>query len=80
VMSTAHYCTKVSLGTPVTQRTSTGKSVFFMKVEVVVHRTHSAVFVGIAGADNNIPSVFVERQFIDRWHRSLKEGGGGVNR
>jgi len=41
----------------------------------VVHRSHSAVFVDIAGADNNIPAAFVERQFIDSVHRSLKEGG-----
>jgi len=41
----------------------------------VVHRTHSAVFVDIAGADNNIPAAFVQRQFIDGVHQSLKEGG-----
>jgi len=36
-----------------------------LRYHEVVHRTHSDVFIDIAGADNNIPTAFVERQFID---------------
>jgi len=46
-----------------------------LRHQEVVNRTHSAVFVDVFGADNLIPAAFVERQFIDSVHRSLKEGG-----
>lgn len=41
----------------------------------VIPRTHSAIFVDIAGADNNIPSAFVRHSFVDGLYRSLEEGG-----
>lgn len=41
----------------------------------VVESTHSGIFVDIAGDDNNIPSAFVSRSFVEGVHEKLDEGG-----
>merc|ERR1711957_181895 len=46
-----------------------------LRHEDVVNRAHSAIFVDIAGASNDIPSEFIQRDFVNSLYRSLNENG-----